>query len=81
LVYIKTKKYLNFRLDLALDIDGVYEKNHIIEIVLWNKLSNLSNSINTINVLELKNGIKYFVPELNNLINYSLIAIINRSSG
>jgi hypothetical protein len=80
LVYIKTKKYLNFRLDLALNIDGVYEKNHIIEIVLWNKLSNLSNSINTINVLELKNGIKYFVPELNNLINYSLIAIINRSS-
>ena len=80
LTYIKTKKYLNFRLNLALGIDGVYEKNHIVEIVLWNKLSKLSNSINTINVLELKTGTKYFVPELNNLINYSLIAIINRSS-
>ena len=76
---LRNKKYINFRINMALNIEGTYVKDHLVEFVLWPNTSQFNKGITKINYLSTNNGLNYAVPIVRDLVLLTTRAIINRS--
>jgi hypothetical protein len=79
LTILQNRRYTNFRINMALNIKGVYTKGHLIEFVLWTDTSPYKMAITKLNYLTTTNGITYVVPIVSDLVLLTVRAIIERS--
>ena len=77
--YLADRKgtYENIRLNLVKKIGGTYEKNHIIEFILWFKKPVQDYIYSSVRLVF--NDVTYFVAIPVDLIKSNLISLINRS--